>query len=728
MSEKMRDETERKEKEVKADVHKQSGSGIFVSNGDDGEESVSWSLVISDLVKTKGQEKKVSADVNDKKCSSGIREISDNREKKKKAKNHKHRQKKDFMFEEMQVEPESKEVHQDVKEKSDIVLSSRSDLTKKSRGRQKKDQTKNHKQPSDLIVEDAVETKGQQKEGVKNIKQKNIFPSSGDVTEKSSFHEKTKKAGKHKHKPERYSLNKEIQEGTKGKEKDVTKNVKYETDNVIRPGRKDVMKELHNRERKGENTEKDKNTKVQKKQSHLKIEDTVKTKGQEKERNAHAKDKKENVMLPIGSNIPEQQAKKGKHEHTCKKTEDETEGKEKEVNKTRKEKLDSVIFLGSSDVTEESRNRQKKQSTAKQKHQSDLILVDNEKTKGEKMNINAVLKEKKGTDIPPSHGGITKDSGDRKKTKKKKDKHRHKKHSIVEIGEETEDKEKEVNKDAKDNSDNLISASTADVTVESVSDRESKKSKKRKYESYNVTGKSEVIGKHVNTGVIDASRNAIRPRSGVITEVLDSDEEKRKQSKKRRYENEIVTEKTKGKGSELNAGFKDEAGKVISPSNGYGEEESGSCEKKKARKRRSEVHKVSGKTDKEEEVNVAETGNNMPSNSGVTTELGCSKERKQWKKRNCESNPVTENSGSWKEVNAYVKDYLEGGMAFDTAQERANSTNNAISTQVITKTTEIIDVGDIAEKKGKKLCMIGLFTDTRTSKLPINYMIYFFVQ
>ena len=272
--------------------------------------------------RTDKEEQKVNSVVRDKQgnvippCSGDVTQESVSPRKKAK----KQKQKKDFMFEEMQVEPESKEVHQDVKEKSDIVLSSRSDLTKKSRGRQKKDQTKNHKQPSDLIVEDAVETKGQQKEGVKNIKQKNIFPSSGDVTEKSSFHEKTKKAGKHKHKPERYSLNKEIQEGTKGKEKDVTKNVKYETDNVIRPGRKDVMKELHNRERKGENTEKDKNMKVQKKQSHLKIEDTVKTKGQEKERNAHAKDKKENVMLPIGSNIPEQQAKKGKHEHTCKKT------------------------------------------------------------------------------------------------------------------------------------------------------------------------------------------------------------------------------------------------------------------------------------------------------------------------------------------------------------------------------------------------------------------------
>ena len=354
------------------------------------------------------------------------------------------------------------------------------------------------------------------------------------------------------------------------------------------------------------------------------------------------------------------------------------------------------------------------------------MLVHIEKTKGKKMNIHAVLKKKKSNDMPPSHGCITKDSDDRKKTKKK-DKHRYKIHSIAEIVEETEDKEKEVNKNAKDISRNLISPSTADVTVESISHRERKKSKKRKYESDNVTGKPEVIGKQVNTGVIGESRNIICLRSGDIPEVLGSCEErgKLKKSKKRRHENEIVTEKTKSNGSYVNAGFKDEAGKVIFTSNGNGGKESGSCGKKKARKRRSENDRVSKKTDKEEEVNAAKTGNNMPSNSGVTTELGCRKERKQCKKRNCESNPVTEKGGSWKEVNADVKDYLESGMTLDTAREQINSTNSAISNQVIMKTTEKIDVDDITEKKGKKLCMTGLFTDTRTSKLPINYMIYF---
>ena len=243
MTEKMLDETEGKEKEIKADVHKQSGSAIFPSSRDDGEESGSWNLVISDPVKAKDQEKKVSADVNDKKGGAGIRENSDNREKREKAKNHKYRQKNDFMFEEMHVETEGKEVNQDVNEKRDILLSSTSDVTEKSRSRQKKDQTKNHKQQSDLVVEDAVQTKGQKKEenaGVKIIKQKNISPSCGDLTEKSSIHEKTKKARKHKHKAESYSTKKEIQEETKCEEKEVNKTRKEKLDSVFFPGSSDV--------------------------------------------------------------------------------------------------------------------------------------------------------------------------------------------------------------------------------------------------------------------------------------------------------------------------------------------------------------------------------------------------------------------------------------------------------------------------------------------------------
>jgi hypothetical protein len=667
----------------------------------------------------------VKTEDNKKKINPGVKTKSGSREKRKKAKERKHKSEKDQLTERMLdetedkgkevVEKERKAKHKkievqtegkeerfskDVKEKSNSVVSSKSNNIAK-------------KQKQQSVVQS--ESQGKEVDaGVKDMKSNDIPSSCGDVTAVSGGPQKI------------YSITENILHQPDGKDKYFSENVQDKSVSVISPGKIDVTKDFHDADKKGK-------TKKKKQHSDLTIEPC-----QKQELNADAKDRKDNEMLEKDLLIDELKRVKACAKEisnvsayscsvieewgSCKKREKAKKKKHQKFKNTAKTTVNAFendgkrnyMHPSGCEIIEELGSLEKKRE-AKHKHKK-------MKVETESKNVNADVNEEKENDLFPSGCNIIVKSSNRKEKKKaKKYKHKHETRSL------TEKMEDEI-----DRSDNIICQTTADdVTMESASCKERKKSKKRKYGRIIVTKKTEEIVKDLNVGMIGRSGDAIRPVISNVTEESGC-YEKRTKSMERGCGSEIVTEKTEERENEINADVYHKARKEITPSNGDCVQETNSCGKKKAKKRKNEICK-------EKEVIADEkdrTGNGMPLN--VTTDKsGGGKERRRWKKRKNEGNLVTEMTGdngsrvnSELKHNADTNEYLSSGkvanshgkdkktrqsdvktcaMVVCSAQKhiQTNSTHDSESTEeVIEKTTETIDA-DLLEMKGKKLYEYG---------------------
>ncbi|CAB3983451.1 Hypothetical predicted protein [Paramuricea clavata] len=692
----------------------------------------------SDLVtekteeKTEGKEEEVNTDVKDKIVPSicDVTDESGGHKKRKKAKKQKHES--DLATEniEEEIEGKEKEVNIEVKGKicNDMPPSS-GDVTVESDSHKKKKKAKKQKHESDFATEKTEEkTEGKEEEVNTDVKDK-IVPSICDVTDESGGHKKRKKAKKQKHESDLATEN--IEEEIEGKEKEVNIEVKGKICNDMPPSSGDVTVESDSHKKK-------KKAKKQKHESDFATEKTEeKTEGKEEEVNTDVKDKIVPSICDVtdesGGHKKRKKAKKQKHESdlATENIEEEIEGKEKEVNIEVKGKICNDMPPSSGDVTVESDSHKKKKKAKKQKHESDFATEKTEeKTEGKEEEVNTDVKDK----IVPSICDVTDESGSHKKRKKAKKQKHETEFGTEKIEEKIEGKEKELNTVVKDKIGNNMPPSSSDVTEESGIHEKMEKAKKRKHESDLVTdGKEKTEGKEteVNTDVKDK----IGPSSCDVTDESGS-HKKRKKAKKQKHESDFATEKIEekidGKEKELNTDVKDKIGNNMPQSSGRITEESGIYEKmKKAKKRKHETGIVTEEMDEKTEGIEKEIGSDVkdkvgndmsPSSCDVTEELG-SNGMKKAKKEKHETDLMEEQiEGKEKEVNADVKNticnYISPTIcdAFDKSGSQKKGGKSEKEEHESAKSLDVVgQKSDCEEKDAKADVKGGLKKNTPTT-------------